>query len=71
MNKTFFRKKVEILKIEIINNTEDDTNGSAWADFNNDGFFEIIDYFYDPGLQIEVCDLKTKKCLAILFIRNK
>ena len=33
-----------------------------YADFNNDGFFEIIDYFYDPGPQIEVCDLKTKKC---------
>ena len=33
-----------------------------YADFNKDGYFEIIDYFYDPGGQIEVCDLKTNKC---------
>ena len=29
-----------------------------YIDFNNDGFFEVIDYFYDPGGQIEICDLK-------------
>ena len=33
-----------------------------YIDFNNDGFFEIIDYFYDPGGQIEICDLKNNKC---------
>ncbi len=33
-----------------------------YTDFNNDGYFEIIDYFYDPGGQIEICDLKTNKC---------
>ena len=33
-----------------------------YADFNKDGYFEIIDYFYDPGGQIEVCDLKTNRC---------
>ena len=29
-----------------------------YTDFNNDGFLEVIDYFYDPGGQIEICDLK-------------
>ena len=33
-----------------------------YTDFNDDGFFEVIDYFYDPGGQIEVCDLKENKC---------
>ncbi len=33
-----------------------------YIDFNNDGYFEIIDYYYDPGGQIEICDLKTNKC---------
>ena len=33
-----------------------------YIDFNNDGFFEVIDYFYDPGGQIEICDLKNNKC---------
>tara|TARA_B100000925_G_scaffold21452_1_gene14568 strand:- start:403 stop:1986 length:1584 start_codon:yes stop_codon:yes gene_type:complete len=33
-----------------------------YFDFNNDGYFEVLDYFYDPGGQIEICDLKTKKC---------
>jgi hypothetical protein len=33
-----------------------------YIDFNDDGFFEVIDYFYDPGGQIEVCDLKENKC---------
>ena len=33
-----------------------------YTDFDNDGFFEVIDYFYDPGGQIEVCNLKTNKC---------
>ena len=33
-----------------------------YTDFNKDGFFEIIDYFYDPGGQIEICDLKNNKC---------
>ena len=33
-----------------------------YSDFNNDGYFEIIDYYYDPGGQIEICDLKTNKC---------
>ena len=33
-----------------------------YADFNKDGFLEIIDYFYDPGGQIEICDLKNNKC---------
>ena len=36
-----------------------------YADFNGDGYFEIIDYFYDPGGQIEVCDLKKKKCTKV------
>ena len=33
-----------------------------YTDFNNDGFLEVIDYFYDPGGQIEICDLKNSKC---------
>lgn len=33
-----------------------------YFDFNNDGYHEIIDYFYNPGGQIEICDLKTNKC---------
>jgi len=33
-----------------------------YFDFNNDGYFEVLDYFYDPGGQIEICDLKTNKC---------
>jgi len=35
-----------------------------YFDFNQDGYYEIIDYFYGdqkPGA-IEVCDMKTKKC---------
>ena len=33
-----------------------------YTDFDKDGYFEVIDYFYDPGGQIEVCNLKTNKC---------
>ncbi len=33
-----------------------------YTDFDSDGYFEVIDYFYDPGGQIEVCNLKTNKC---------
>jgi hypothetical protein len=33
-----------------------------YIDFNKDGYFEIIDYYYDPGGQIEICDLKTNMC---------
>jgi len=33
-----------------------------YIDFNDDGFLEVIDFFYDPGGQIEVCDLKENKC---------
>jgi hypothetical protein len=33
-----------------------------YFDFNNDGYHEIMDYFYNPGGQIEICDLKTNKC---------
>ena len=35
-----------------------------YFDFNNDGYFEILDYFYGAGkpTTIEVCDLKTNKC---------
>jgi hypothetical protein len=34
-----------------------------YADLNKDGYFEIIDYFYDRGGNgIEVCDLKKNKC---------
>ena len=29
-----------------------------YTDFDKDGYFEVIDYFYDPGGQIEVCNLK-------------
>jgi len=36
-----------------------------YTDFNGDGFFEVLDYFYDPGGQIEVCDLKTNKCTKV------
>jgi len=36
-----------------------------YADFNKDGYLDIIDYFYDPGGQIEVCDLKTNKCTKV------
>ena len=35
-----------------------------YFDFNQDGYYEIIDYFYGdqkPGA-IEVCDMKTNKC---------
>ena len=35
-----------------------------YFDFNNDGYFEVLDYFYGEGKPsaIEVCDLKTNKC---------
>jgi hypothetical protein len=36
-----------------------------YTDFDGDGFFEVLDYFYDPGGQIEVCDLKTNKCSKV------
>ena len=35
-----------------------------YIDFNQEGYYEIIDYFYGdqkPGA-IEVCDMKTNKC---------
>jgi len=35
-----------------------------YFDFNNDGYFEILDYFYGDRKPsaLEVCDLKTNKC---------
>jgi len=35
-----------------------------YFDFNNDGYFEVLDFFYGDGKPsaIEVCDLKTNKC---------
>ena len=35
-----------------------------YSDFNDDGYFEVLDYFYGDGKPsaIEVCDLKTNKC---------
>ena len=37
-----------------------------YMDFNKDGYFEILDYFYNPGgKKIEICDLKTNKCAKI------
>ena len=41
-----------------------------YTDFDNDGFFEVIDYFYDPGGQIEVCNLKTNKCTKQKILVN-